>query len=94
MKKPYTLALFAALKGDGSYQYTSQIWPEYGDRQGSRTVNMTFLDENSFRKQVNATLAPGEDLTPLVANLQKSKRFTWEHRMLADEQAVVFGWVS
>jgi hypothetical protein len=35
MKKPYTLALFAALNGDGSYQYTSQIWPEHGDR-GSR----------------------------------------------------------
>jgi hypothetical protein len=32
-----------------------------------------------------------EDLAPLVAKLQKSKRFTWEHRMLADEQAVVFG---
>jgi hypothetical protein len=64
------------------------------DRQGSRAVNMTFKDESSFRQQVNATLAHGEDLAPLVAMLQKSKRFTWEHRMLADEQAVAFGWVS
>jgi len=55
---------------------------------------MTFKDESSFRRQMNATLAPGEDLAPLVAKLQKSKRFTWEHRMLTDEQAVVFGWVS
>lgn len=94
MNKPYTLALFAALNGDGSYQYTSQIWPEHGDRQGSRAVNMTFKDEISFRNQVNATLAPGEDLAQFMAKLQKGKRFTWEHRMLADEQAVIFGWIS
>lgn len=94
MKKPYTLAIFAALNGDGSYRYTSQIWPEYGDRQGSRAVNMTFKDEICFRNQVNATLASGEDLAQFMAKLQKGKRFTWKHRMLADDQAAVFGWIS